>query len=67
MRALHDMYLDSIIEQFFINLPKVVKAIHKVLYSCSLMCRLLKEMSQEAVLDEQFQQKFWEIKSKFEV
>jgi len=54
VRALHDMYLDSIIEQFFLNLPKVVKAIHKVLYSCSLMCRLLKEMSQEAVLDEQF-------------
>jgi len=31
------------------------------------MCRLLKEMSQEAVLDEEFQQKFWQIKSKFEL
>lgn len=31
------------------------------------MCRLLKEISTEAVQNEQFQEQFWSMKSKFEV
>ena len=46
---LHDMYLESVIEQCFLGLPKVIRAIQKVLQISTLMCRLLKEMSLEAV------------------
>ena len=61
------MYLDSVIEQSFLGLPKVVRAIQKVLQISNLMCRLLKEISNEAVQNERFQEQFWSIKSKFEV
>ena len=47
VRILHDSYLDSIIEQCFLNLPEVLKAIQGVLHMCTQLCKLLRGIDEE--------------------
>lgn len=67
VRMLHDLYLDSLHEQCFLGVPKVVKAIQNVTGMCSVLCRLLREMDEEAMDNQLFTEQFWSIKSKFEL
>lgn len=66
VRILHDKYLASIVEQFFLNHPKVLRTLQDVLLMCQKLCRLLKEMEQEDMRNEQFREQFWSIKQNFE-
>jgi gamma-tubulin complex component 4 len=54
VRILHDKYLASITEQFFLNHPKVLRTLQDVLAMCQKLCRLLKEMEQEDMQNEAF-------------
>lgn len=66
VRILHDKYLASIVEQFFLNHPKVLKTLQDVLVMCQKLCRLLREMEEEDMQNGAFRDQFFGIKSNFE-
>ena len=65
-RMLHDQYQDSILEQCFLNLPDVLKALQDVLLMCTKLCKLLKTVEENDVKNEAFKEAFWQIKHNFE-
>ena len=66
VRILHDRYLDSVIEQCFLNLPDVLKALQGVLHMCSGLCRLLRGIDEEQMKNRSFEEQFWKLKVNFE-
>ena len=54
VRMLHDQYLDSILEQCFLNLPEVLKALQDVLLMCTKLCRLLREIDEDEMKNKAF-------------
>ena len=55
VRILHDQYLSSIVEQCFLNLPEVLRALQDVLLMCIKLCRILNEISEEDMMNKAFQ------------
>lgn len=66
VRILHDRYLDSIIEQCFLNLPEVLKAVQNVLHMCTRLCMLLRGIDEEQMKNKSFEEQFWKLKVNFE-
>ena len=66
VRILHDRYLDSVIEQCFLNLPDVLKALQGVLHMCSGLCRLLRGIDEDQMKNRSFEEQFWKLKVNFE-
>jgi len=66
VRLLHDSYLMQITDQCFLNQSQVMKALQDVLHMCRLLCRLLKQMDDETVRSQKFQEEFMRIKGQFE-
>lgn len=67
VRILHETYLSAIIDQCFLNLSVVLKALQDVLAMCNHFYRLFREgFSEEKIMDRGFGKEFMELKGKFE-
>lgn len=47
VRLIHEKFLDSIIQQCFLRLTKVFRAIQDVINTCSVFCRLFLKLGDE--------------------
>lgn len=66
VRILHDRYLESILEQCFLNLPDVLKSLQDVLLMCTKLCFLLQNIDEDSIKDAQFSEQLVTIKHNFE-
>ena len=66
VRQLHDSYLDQIMDQCFLNLPNILKALQDVLYMCSQLCLLLRGIDEESIVNKPFEEQFMKLKMNFE-
>lgn len=66
VHILHEKYLDSIVEQCFLNLPDVLKALQGVLHMCTQLCRLLRGIDEDQMQNKSFEEQFWKLKVNFE-